>query len=201
VATANSYADITVVPRIALRLPLDLPVPDGFDVAVPESWPTVTGRLEFVGGRLEYMPPCGEIQHRTVVDVLTELNLWRREHTSFVVGGNEAGMLLGGEVRAADAAVWRNGPATGGFARTPPLLAVEVSGVDDTLDLLRDKARWYLDHGVATVWIVVPEARSVSVVTHEGETEVTADERVPEPAGLQGLSPVAASFFRQLATT
>ena len=198
VAAATSYAEVTVVPRIALRLPLELPVPEAFDVSAPETWPEVTGRLEFVDGRLEYMPPCGEIQQRTAVDVLTELNLWRRERPGFAVGGNEAGMLLGGEVRAADAAVWCASPASNGFARTAPLLAVEVAGVDDTVDLLRGKARWYLDHGVPTVWIVVPNVRRVMVLTREGETEWAEEATLPEPIGLDGLSPLVASFFRQL---
>jgi Uma2 family endonuclease len=199
VVARSSYADLTVVPRIALRLPVVLPSPDGFDVARPSTWPEVTGRLEFVGGRLEYMPPCGEVQQRTAADVLTELNLWRRSqlhHSQFVVGGNEAGMLLDGEVRAADAAVFRAGPPNEGFARTPPLLAVEVAGVDDTVELLRDKARWYLDRGVETVWIVVPQSRSALVITRAGE--VTASERLPEPTSLPGLAPLVADFFRQI---
>jgi Uma2 family endonuclease len=198
VSATSNYAEVTVVPRIAVRLPLELPQPEGFDFARPQTWPPVTGRLEFVDGRLEYMPPSGEVQQRTVVDVLTELNLWRREHAGFVVGGNEAGMLLGGEVRAADAAVWRDSPASEGFARTAPLLAVEVSGADDTVDLLRDKARWYLAHGVPTVWIVICAARSVTVVTREGEAEVAPEDRMPEPTGLPGLAPSVKSFFRQL---
>lgn len=195
-AAPSSYADVIVVPRIALRLPVALPLPDGFDVARPSTWPPITGRLEFVGGRLEYMPPCGEVQRRTAADVLTELNLWRRSHTEFVVGGNEAGMLLDGEVRAADAAVWSAAPAHDGFARTPPLLAVEVAGVHDTVDLLRDKARWYLDHGVTTVWIVVPQTRSAIVITRSGEA--TSSGRMPEPDELPGLSPIVADFFRQI---
>src|SRR5262249_55404994 len=82
-----------------------------------------------------FMPPCGEIQHRVTVDVVTELNLWRRQHPEFVVGGNEAGMLLEGDVRGADAAVWRaTSPAQPGFARVPPVLAIEVVGADDELD-------------------------------------------------------------------
>src|SRR5260370_15949804 len=85
--------------------PIALPEPDGFAVEQSQTWPEVTGRLEYVGGRLEYMPPCGEVQQRVAVDVVTELNLWRRKHPEWVVGGNEAGMFLGGEVRAADAAV------------------------------------------------------------------------------------------------
>jgi Uma2 family endonuclease len=197
-AASTAYADVTVVPRIALRLPLPLPLPDGFEVARETTWPAVTGRLEFVGGRLEYMPPCGEVQQRTAADVLTELNLWRRQHPEFVVGGNEAGMLLGGEVRAADAAVWRAGAAEDGFARVAPVLAVEIAGVDDTPELLRHKARWYLGHGVPTVWIVLPQTRSVEVVTVGGVTNVGGEERLPEPTGLPELTPVAAEFFRQL---
>jgi Uma2 family endonuclease len=198
VAASTSYASVTVVPRIAVHLPLPLPTPDGFELERPKTWPEVIGRLEFVGGKLEYMPPCGEMQQRTAADVLTELNLWRRAHPEFVVGGNEAGMLLGGEVRAADAAVWRTVPAGEGFARTPPELAVEVAGSDDTLDLLREKAGWYLAHGVATVWIVVPETRRVHVVTGAGEREVGGDSSLPEPAGLSGLAPRVSAFFSQL---
>jgi len=186
------------VPRIALRLPLALPVPEGFEAAKPETWPEVTGRLEYVAGRLEYMPPCGEIQQRTAADVVTELNLWRRQHPGFVVGGNEAGMMLGGEVRAADAAVWRESSAAGGFARTAPLLAVEVAGADDEPQLLREKARWYREHGVATVWIVVPEGRSVIAISSEGEFELRGPNRMPAPEGLPGLTPLVASFFAQL---
>ena len=144
------------------------------------------------------MPPSGEVQQRIVVDVLTELNLWRRQRPGFVVGGNEAGMLLGGEVRAADAAVWPQGPASGGFARTAPLLAVEVCGTDDTVDDLRQKARWYVARGVATVWIVDPGTRSVTIVTGAGTKTVAVDQVMPEPAGLPDLSPSVADFFRQL---
>jgi Uma2 family endonuclease len=198
VASANAYAEI-VVPRIAVRLPLALPVPAGFEAADHRTWPVVLGRLEYVGGTLEYMPPCGEAQQRTAADVVTELNLWRRHHPEFAVGGNEAGMLLGGEVRAADAAVWRNAPPGAGFSRVAPILAVEVGGVDDTLDVLLDKAGWYLAHGIETVWIVLPQSRTVHVVTAAGTVEVDGRSRLPEPAGLAELTPLVADFFRQLA--
>lgn len=128
-SASNAYASVTVVPRIAVDLPLALPEPDGFVAAREETWPRVVGRLEYVSGRLQYTPPCGKNQQRVAVDVATELNLWRRARTGFIVGCNEAGMLLGGEVRGADAAVWREGePAGNEFARTPPVLAVEVCG-------------------------------------------------------------------------
>jgi Uma2 family endonuclease len=197
VTAANAYAEVTVVPRIAIRLPLALPLPDGFLVERPETWPSVTGRLEYAGGKLEYMPPCGKNQQRVAVDVVTELNLWRREHPGFVVGGNEAGMLLDGEVRGADAAVWRAGePAGNDFARTPPILAVEVSGQDESADALLVKARWYLRHGVECVWIVDPERRHVCVVSAQGTAECA--DRIPEWPSLPGLSPRVDDLFRQL---
>ncbi len=197
-SSLNPYAPVTVVPRIAVHLPLELPLPQGFAFERAETWPEVTGRLEYVKGRLQYMPPCGELQQRTVADVLTELNLWRRAHAGFVVGGNEAGMLLGGEVRAADAAIWDAQPAGEGFARRPPRLAVEVTGIDEALEDLEDKAAWYLSHGVEVVWLVIPTTRSVHVVTAGGRIEVRDEGRVPEHASLPGLSPRVADFFQQV---
>ena len=98
------------------------------------------------------MPPCGDDQQQTAADLVGELSAWRRDHPDFVVGANEAGMSLGGDVRAADGAVWRRdslAPNTGGYPRVAPLLAVEVAGRDDSVALLRDKAHWYLRHGVS----------------------------------------------------
>lgn len=197
VTASNAYADVTVVPRIAVHLPLRLPEPDGFVVERPETWPIVTGRLEYASRSLEYLPPCGKNQQRVAVDLVTELNLWSRRHPGFIVGGNEAGMLLGGEVRGADAAVWRAGePAGNEFARTPPVLAVEVCGDDEPASMLLAKARWYLEHGVERVWIVDPAARRVHVVTAEGATEI--GDRIPEALSLPGLSIPVADLFRQL---
>lgn len=194
---ANAYAEVTLVPRIAISLPLPLPEPAGFEVERLDTWPSVEGRLEYVAGRLEFMPPCGEMQQRVAIDVATELNLWRRTHPSFIVGGNEAGMLLRGEVRGADVAIWGGGhPPRSGFARVPPILAVEIAGEDETVDALRQKAAWYLGHGVEIVWIVVPSTRSVLVVTAAGE--VLAAERIADSPSLPGLSPIVAEFFRQL---
>jgi Uma2 family endonuclease len=197
VAATNAYAPVTVVPRIAVRLPLALPEPEGFVFERPETWPRVTGRVEYVGGRLMYMPPCGKNQQRVAVDVTTELNLWRRNHPEFIVGGNEAGMLLDGEVRGADAAVWRSGePATNEFARIAPVLAVEVCGDDEPLETLLAKATWYLEHGVEIVWTIAPETRRVHITTKSGTVEVS--DRIPESALLPGLSPSVSNFFQQL---
>jgi len=193
---ATNYADITVVPRMAVVLPLALPVPEGFEPERPETWPVVEGRLEYVDGRLEYMPPCGEIQQRVTSDVVYQLRRWTEGHSEFVVGTNEAGMILGGEVRGADAAVWPNAPARPGFARTPPLLAVEVIGKDETVEMLLEKARWYLAHGVEVVWTVEPTTRTVHVTTASGT--VAVQDRLPAHPSLPGLGPLVADLFRQI---
>lgn len=193
---ATNYADITVVPRMAVVLPLALPIPQGFEPERPETWPVVEGRLEYVEGRLEYMPPCGEIQRRVTTGVVYQLRRWTEDHAGFVVGTNEAGMILGGDVRGADAAVWRAAPATAGFARTPPVLAVEVLGKDETLEMMLEKARWYIAHGVETVWTVDATTRKVHVTTAAATR--TVDDCLPAPPSLPGLAPLVADLFQQL---
>jgi Uma2 family endonuclease len=136
-----------------------------------------------------------------VADVVGVLAVWRADHPEFVVGTNEAGMLLGGEVRAADAAVRRRADLsapTGGFPRVAPILAIEVAGRDDTIELLSAKARWYLSHGTAVVWLLDPPRRVVHVVTPEGEHELGAAQLVPPIAALPGLRTTVAALFAQL---
>src|SRR5207244_446563 len=120
------------------------------------------------------------------------------------VGGNEAGMMLGGDVRGADAAVWRRAdvlPLTGGFPRTAPVLAVEVAGREDTVEALEQKARWYLDHGVEMVWIAIPRTRTVRVLTRDGFREHGAGEQLPSHPSLPGLFPTRRGSFLAAAAT
>ena len=59
---------------------------------------------------------------------------WVRAHPEFVVGTNEAGMRLGDDTRAADAAVWRRADTRRGdpgLRFVPPVLAVEVTGREE----------------------------------------------------------------------
>jgi len=178
----ESWREMTVVPRAAISLPPPLPIPPGFDARNLATWPQVEGRLEYTEGRLQFMPACA--------------------HPEFVVGSNEAGMLLGGDVRAADAAVWRRADlgavASNALPRVAPLLAVEVAGRDEDRDAMLEKARWYLDRGVATVWIIVPRARTVSVVDAAGITDHGYGAVLPEPRGLPELSVRVDALFDQL---
>ena len=118
-----------------------------------------------------------------------------------MLGTNEPGILLRDDVRAADAAIWQRAnarPASPGVARVPPLLAVEVAGRDEGEAELRQKARWYLDVGVAVVWILLPKEREVLVVTHAGESRHRMGERLPADPRLPDLAPAVDDLFAQI---
>ena len=198
VAGPDEYA---VTLPASVKFPVELRPPPGFDPERLETWPKVEGRLEFVGGRLLYMPPCGDVQQDVVTDVVGTLWEWGRRHPDFVVGTNEAGMRLGGDSRGADAAIWRRdalGPYTGQFRKLPPVLAVEVGGQDESAPELREKARWYLSVGVPHVWVVLPDERSVLTFSAHGERRFGLGAKLPEAPELPHLSPEVAEFFRQL---
>ena len=147
------------------------------------------------------MPPCGGIQQGVSVSVVGILDRWQEEHPDFFVGGNEAGMILGADVRGAEGAVWPREavlPLTGRYIRVPPILAVEVGGREEGEPELRAKAQWYLGHGVAVVWLVLPKTRDVVVVTASGETRHAVGDRLPPHPALPGLAPSVERFFRQL---
>ena len=197
---ADLYPETIRVPA-SVRFPIDLEPPEGFRVDDPATWPRVVGRLEWVGGRLLYVPPCGHVQAAVAVSGVLVLGTWARAHREFVVGGNEAGMLLRGDARGAEAGVWRRdtpGRLTGGFMRVPPILVVEVAGREEGEPELRAKARWYLEHGVEIVWLALPTTREIVVMRADGEARYGLGHRLAADARLPGLEPAVSEFFDQL---
>ena len=150
------------------------------------------------------MPPCGEEQQGVAVSLVGILDEWTAANPKFFAGANEAGMLLRGEVRGADAAVWRRadlprGGRRTGFPRVPPVLAVEVAGEDESEAELTAKARWYFARGVAHVWLILPARREVVVMTPLArKRRFKTGERLPATTDLPGLTPPVGRFFRQL---
>ena len=203
-STLSRYDEVISLPR-AVRFPVEMLPPEGFDADTLETWPKVVGRLEYVDGRLLFMPPCGDFQQDTVTDVVITLGAWVRRHREFVLGTNEAGMRLGGATRAADAAIWRRsdlGTYDGGLRRVPPVLAVEVAGADggDSEEALREKAKWYLSVGTSVVWVLFPERREVLVISSENEARFSGDETIAAHPALPELSPQASELFIQISS-
>lgn len=146
------------------------------------------------------MPPCGGTQAKVVVNVCRLLGAWTREHPQFVDGTDEVGIKLGEDRRGADYAIWRKKERgrLRGFARVPPLLAVEVEGEEepDQARALRIKTRWYLKHGTKIVWLVLSSRREIIAITAHGEERCKPGELTPEHAELPGLRiPVDELFF------
>lgn len=196
-----SYPDSIAVPA-STRFPIELEPPAGFRVDDLATWPAVDGRLEFIDGRLLWMPPCGMRQQLVAASAVRVLGDWAKPNREFLVGGNEAGLLFGDDARGAEAAVWHRQslPARerDAFVRVPPILVVEVGGREEGERELRRKARWYLARGVHTAWIVLPAAREVLVVDGGGVTRHARGERLPTHPELPGLAPAVDEFFDQL---
>ena len=184
------------------RFPIELEPPADFQVDDPGTWPHIAGRLEYVDGRLLWMPPCGLSQQLVAVNVTGLLRDWRRNHREFLVGGNEAGLLFGTDARGAEAAVWRRdmlgSTDTDAFVSVPPILVVEVGGREEGERTLRAKARWYLARRVHVVWIVLPRTRRVLVMTNDGETRHAKGDLLPSHPELPDLTPIVDQFFEQL---
>ncbi|MCK6553381.1 Uma2 family endonuclease [Candidatus Binatia bacterium] len=199
-STADLYEETIDVPR-AVRFPVELVPPEGFDPGDPRTWPKIDGRLEYANGRLLYMPPCGDLQQDTVTDLAAILAAWVRTHPDFVAGTNEAGMRLAEETRGADGAIWRRKDLagySGGFRRVPPVLAVEVAGRDEDEATLRGKADWYLARGVEVVWLVLPEQREVVVLVPGNDRRFRSGQKLRPHSALPGLEPGVDEFFVQI---
>src|SRR5438093_12477781 len=70
----------------SVRFPVELTPPPGFDPARLETWPRVAGRLEWVAGRLLYMPPYGERQSWTLAEAAGTVFNWAPAHPGSVLG-------------------------------------------------------------------------------------------------------------------
>ena len=55
--SSEPYSETIPVPS-SVPFPVELEPPEGFRPEEPASWPRIDGRLEWVGGRLLYMPPA-----------------------------------------------------------------------------------------------------------------------------------------------
>jgi Uma2 family endonuclease len=75
-----------------------------------------------------------------------------------------------------------------------PDLAIEVVSPSDTAKHLKRKVDAYLEGGSKSVWVVFPEAQSVSVHTRESVRELKPNQNITDPL-LPGFSSPVAAFF------
>ena len=152
------------------------------------------GRCELVRGELIMMSPAGFEHGRIVANITAPLTSFVRQNELGVVTGAETGFLISRDpdtVRAPDVGFVRAERVpptpTRGFFQGPPDLAVEVLSPDDRASRVLAKVHDWLASGCRAVWVVDPEAHTVSVYRSRDESvvwdvsdELTGDDIVPE---------------------
>jgi len=147
-----------------------------------ESRPETEPASEWIAGEV-VQKPMPTFEHGFIQSALSfVINLFLRAHPIGFIG-SEVRCIFGpaGEERPyvpdlifIDAArLRRTGP--GQPFHGAPDLAVEVLSPDDRPDRVAAKVAFYLLHGVRLVWLIDPEARTVTVLSPVGLSERLAE--------------------------
>nr|BAL53811.1 hypothetical conserved protein [uncultured Planctomycetota bacterium] len=161
-------------------------------------------RLELDEGRLIIMPPAGDLHGTQCATIVALLVKYIESSGLGRVSCNDPGLILGRNpdtVRAPDVVYYRENVSweaiPRGLAERLPQLVVEVVSPTDRPNEVVRKVQQYLRAGIAMVWVVDPEDRTVGVYRGGrepqvlGEGEVLSGEEV-----LPGFSVAVAELFR-----
>lgn len=164
-------------------------------------------RRELVDGEVVEMTPAGGVHGR----ITSRIDRWLAEHVERQGGGEilvgDVGFVLNlpqdpERVRAPDVAFVSSsrlpeGQLPHGFLQGAPDLAVEVLSPSDNPVQVQQKVRDYLDAGARLVWVVAPEAKTVTVYRADGSARLLRERDVLEGEGvLPGLAIPLAEVFR-----
>ena len=124
-------------------------------------------RCELVDGEIRAMSPAGGRHGNICIRIAVLLGTHVRDRALGVVFDSSTGFRLpNGNVRAPDVAFVaseRMETIPVGFVPLAPDLAIEVQSPGDNQRELLDKVGEYLQAGTRLVWVVDPEARTVTV--------------------------------------
>ena len=132
------------------------------------------GKMELVAGRVCLMSPVGETHGSEQAELSAALLPFARAHRLGIVGVETGFRIAAATVLAPDVAFVSNDRLDPNRDRTrfiegAPTLAVEVASPSDAPGELVTKAGDYLQAGTERVWVVQPEAATVTVFTAAGE--------------------------------
>lgn len=135
-------------------------------------------RRELVDGEVVEMAHAGGVHGEITGKVAIGLIGYVERHGAGKVVVGDVGFALGlardpERVRAPDVAFVSTERLPGGglpreFLQGPPDLAVEVLSPSESSLEIQQKVRDYLDAGARLVWVVAPEARTVTVYRADG---------------------------------
>ena len=169
--------------------------------------PAAQEASELVRGEIHAMTPAGGRQNVLAGRLYTRLATFVEERALAMAFTDNLGYYLPipgkarDTVRAPDASFVRaeqlpNGEVPLGFLRCAPDLAVEVLSPDDRPGELSARMRDYFAAGTECVWVVDPDARTVTVHAPGGPTrEVAPHDTLDGDPVLPGFQlPIAALF-------
>ncbi|MCS6963106.1 Uma2 family endonuclease [Thermoflexus sp.] len=147
-------------------------------------------RRELVDGEVIEMTPVGGVHGELTLEIGRRLMEHVRKHRLGRVVAGDVGFVLRlpgdpERVRAPDVAFIAadrlpEGKLPSGFIEGPPDLAVEVLSPNDNPVDLQQKVRDYLEAGAQRVWVVAPEARTVTVYRPDGTARFLREHEVLE---------------------
>jgi Uma2 family endonuclease len=162
-------------------------------------------RRELVNGEVIEMTPAGGLHGETVARITLPLMEYIREHRIGRVVTGDVGFVLAlpddpHRVRAPDAAFIASARLPGRmpvtFVPGPPDLAIEVLSPSDNPVDVQQKVRDYLEAGTRLVWIVAPQANSVTVYRPDGSARlVCSPEALDGEEVMPGLTISLAELF------
>jgi Uma2 family endonuclease len=153
-------------------------------VTAQELWQLGEGdlRRELVDGEVIEMAPVGGIHGKIATRICRWLSEYVEKHGGGEVLVGDVGFILAlpndpERVRAPDVAFVSShklpaGRLPEGFLRGAPDLAVEVLSPTDNPLEVQQKVRDYLDAGGRLVWVVAPQAKTVTVYRADGSARL-----------------------------
>ncbi len=149
------------------------------------------------GGGLSIMPPAGGETSRRNAEIVRQLGNWARRNGAGTSFDSSCGFVLpNGAIRSPDASwVLRerlNALSDRQRSRFLPLcpdFVVELRSPTDSLQVLQDKMREYIDNGVSLGWLIDPQRRDVYIHRPGAAVEcLRAPEHVSAGPSLTGFS-------------
>ena len=161
---------------------------------------------ELIEGELVEMSPTGGLHSAIEFNITMLLGQYVRQHRLGQIVVGEAGFYVRGDehtVRGADVAFISAAkvPSEGlptGFLKIAPDLVVEVVSPNDRGVAIVEKVGEWLAFGVAMVWVVYPNTRSVHVYTDPRSSRIlSADDTLEGGSVLAGFSTPVRAFFER----
>ena len=146
------------------------------------------------GGGLSIMPPAGGDTSRRNAEVARQLGNWAgRDGTGTSFDSSCGFVLPNGAIRSPDASWVRRERLDAlterqrsRFLPLCPDFVLELRSPTDSLQVLQDKMREYMDHGAGLGWLIDPQRQDVFVYRPAGSVEC-----LPAPEHLSAEPPMA----------